>query len=115
MKDFERAAVRNAIKRSQLYNDCEVGYRWLYDWYLRNTHVAEINHSNALTNFNKWVKKNEKNKNHPVLTIHLLKDCWGSESYFGYKNNIQITEDYYSPSELIYDYPSFKNAKIIER
>lgn len=37
-------------------------------------------------------------------------DCWGSISYFGYKNGKQYTEDHWSITDLIECYPEFKNA-----
>ena len=46
------------------------------------------------------------------LKIIECKTCYGSKGYFGFKNGKQYTEDYWIPSELIEDYPSFKNATI---
>lgn len=47
------------------------------------------------------------------MQIKELNDCWGDSSYFGYMDNKQYTEGYYSPCELIEDNPQFKNANII--
>lgn len=40
-------------------------------------------------------------------------DCWGSISYFGYKNGKQYTEDHWSVSDLIEQYPEFKESTVI--
>lgn len=45
-----------------------------------------------------------------MLEIKLLKDCWGSYSLFGYKNNKQLTEAYDTIEELQEDNQDFKNA-----
>lgn len=39
-------------------------------------------------------------------------DCWGTVSYFGYKDGKQYTEDHWSVSDLIEHYPEFKNATV---
>lgn len=45
-----------------------------------------------------------------MYKIKLLKDCWGSYSYFGYINNNCHTEGYDTLRELLEDYPAFNNA-----
>lgn len=40
-------------------------------------------------------------------------DCWGTISYFGYKDGKQHTEDHWSISDLIEHYPDFKDATVI--
>lgn len=49
-----------------------------------------------------------------VLTVKFLKDCWGSHSYFGYKNGIQYTDGCDSLEELIEDYPEFQGVEVIK-
>lgn len=46
------------------------------------------------------------------LSIKLLQDCWGSESYFGYKDNKQYTESYDTIEELREENPEFENCVI---
>ena len=45
-----------------------------------------------------------------MLEIKLLKDCWGSHSFFGYKDGQQLTEAYDTIEELIEDDGAFKHA-----
>lgn len=47
-----------------------------------------------------------------MLEIKLLKDCWGSYSFFGYKDGRQLTEAYDTIEELIEDNGVFKHATI---
>ncbi|WP_368263516.1 hypothetical protein [Clostridium disporicum] len=49
-----------------------------------------------------------------MLSIKLLKDCWGSHSYFGYKNGTQYTDGFNSLEELIENYPEFKDVEVVK-
>ena len=48
-----------------------------------------------------------------MLEIKELKDCWGSYSYFGYKDNKQYTEGYDTIEDLKEQYEEFKNVQIL--
>ena len=43
-----------------------------------------------------------------MLEIKLLKDCWGSTSYFGFKDGKQYTEGYDTIEELKEQYLEFQ-------
>ena len=43
-----------------------------------------------------------------MLEIKLLKDCWGSTSYFGFKDGNQYTEGYDTIEELQEQYLEFQ-------
>lgn len=47
-----------------------------------------------------------------MLEIKLLKDCWGSYSFFGYKDGRQYTEAYDTIEELIEDNNEFKGILV---
>lgn len=47
------------------------------------------------------------------LEIRKEKDCFGGDSYFGYKDGKQYTEDFYTVQELKRAYEEFKNVKAI--
>ena len=42
-----------------------------------------------------------------MLEIKMLKDCWGSNSYFGFKDGRQYTEGYDTIEELLEQYEEF--------
>lgn len=48
-----------------------------------------------------------------MLEIKLLKDCWGTYSYFGYKDNKQYTEAYDTIAELKEQYLEFNKVSEI--
>lgn len=47
-----------------------------------------------------------------MYSIKLLKDCWESHSYFGFKDGNQYTDGYDSVAELLEDYPAFDVASV---
>ena len=42
-----------------------------------------------------------------MLEIKMLKDCWGSYSYFGFKDGRQYTGGYDTIEELVEQYEEF--------
>ena len=46
-----------------------------------------------------------------MLEIKELKDCWGSTSYFGYKDGKQYPEAYDTIEEIKEQYEEFKQDK----
>lgn len=46
------------------------------------------------------------------LEIKKLKDCWGCECYFGYKDGKQYTDSYDCVSDLKEQYPIFKLIEV---
>lgn len=48
-----------------------------------------------------------------MLRIEISKDCWGSFSYFGFKNDRQYTESFDTIEELIEAYNEFNDVNVV--